>query len=76
MSYKVGRTVYKDIEVEFDISDFSDEELMEELTERGKLPTMGDSNELIDKIYHARRQGKPYEDLLDQYLYMVTGMAI
>ena len=49
---------------------------MEELTERGKLPTMGDSNELIDKIYHARRQGKPYEDLLDQYLYMVTGMAI
>jgi hypothetical protein len=31
---------------------------------------------LIDKIYHLRRQGKPYERELDEYLYQLTGRAI
>lgn len=69
--------IYKDVEVEIDLSDFSDEELIDELEYRGKYsPTMGDSDELIDKIFHARRQGKPYDDLLDQYLYIKTGRAV
>lgn len=69
--------IYKDIEVEIDLSDFSDDELIDELESRGKYsPSMGDSDELIDKIFHARRQGKPYDHLLDQYLYIVTGRAV
>jgi hypothetical protein len=68
---------YKTIEVEVDLSNFDDEELIEELGLRGKYsPTMGDSDELIDKIFHLRRQGKPFERELDEYLYIRTGRAI
>jgi len=69
--------IYKTIRVEVDLSDFDDEELIEELELRGKYsPTMGDSDELIDKIFHLRRQGKPFERKLDEYLYIRTGRAI
>lgn len=68
---------YKMIEVEVELSDFDDEDLIEELESRGKYsPTMGDSDELIDKIFQLRRQGKPYERELDEYLYIRTGRAI
>jgi hypothetical protein len=68
---------YKTIEVDIELSDFDDEDLIEELESRGKYsPTMGDSDELIDKIFHLRRQGKPYERELDEYLYIRTGRAI
>lgn len=77
MTYKAGRTLYKDVEVEFDISDFDDAELLEELRERGLLDgSHGDGDDLITKIYHARRQGRPYEDMLDEYLYIKTGRAV
>jgi len=68
---------YKMIEVDIELSDFDDEDLIEELESRGKYsPTMGDSDELIDKIFHLRRLGKPYERELDEYLYIRTGRAI
>jgi hypothetical protein len=68
---------YKMIEVEVELSDFDDEDLIEELESRGKYsPTMGDSDELIDKIFHLRRLGKPYERELDEYLYIRTGRAV
>jgi hypothetical protein len=68
---------YKTIEVEVELSDFDDEDLIEELESRGKYnPTMGNSDELIDKIFQLRRLGKPYERELDEYLYIRTGRAI
>ena len=68
---------YKMIEFEVELSDFDDDELIDELESRGKYsPTMGDSDELIDKIFHLRRLGKPYERELDEYLYIRTGRAI
>ena len=68
---------YITTEVEVELSDFDDEDLIEELESRGKYsPTMGDSDELIDKIFQLRRQGKPYERELDEYLYIRTGRAI
>jgi hypothetical protein len=68
---------YKMIEVEVELSDFDDDELIDELESRGKYsPTMGDTEELIDKIFHLRRQGKPYERELDEYLYIRTGRAV
>ena len=68
---------YRTIEVEVELSDFDDEDLIDELKSRGKYNgTMGNSDELIDKIFHLRRQGKPYERELDEYLYMRTGRAI
>jgi hypothetical protein len=68
---------YKMIEVDIELSDFDDEDLIEELELRGKYsPTMGDSDELIDKIFQLRRQGRPYERELDEYLYIRTGRAV
>jgi hypothetical protein len=73
----VYKTVYTEVEVDVDMSEFDTEDLIEELELRGKYaPTMGDSDELIDKIFHLRRQGKPYERELDEYLYIRTGRAI
>ena len=68
---------YRTIEVDVELSDFDDEDLIDELESRGKYNgTMGNSDELIDKIFQLRRLGKPYEQELDEYLYMQTGRAI
>lgn len=68
-----------DVEVEVDLSQFSDEDLKDELKERGLYPervAIGLGDGLIDKIFNARRCGKPYDHLLDEFLYQVTGRAI
>ena len=76
MPYK---TVYKEIDVEVDLSDFDTEDLIEELEERGELPLSTgpyDSKELVQKIWMARRQGKDYQALLDDLIYVVTGRVV
>ena len=73
----MGVYIEKYVEVEVDMSDFADEQLIDELESRGKYtPSMGDTGTLIDKIYHLRRQGLPYERELDEYLYQLTGRAV
>jgi hypothetical protein len=73
----VYKTVYTEVEVDVDMSEFDTEDLIEELELRGKYsPTMGNTEELIDKIFNLRRLGKPYERELDEYLYMRTGRAV
>ena len=76
MPYK---TVYKEVDVEVDLSDFDTEDLIEELEERGELPLSTgpyDSKELVQKIWMARRQGKDYQALLDDLIYVVTGRVV
>lgn len=74
MGYK---TIYTEVDVDIDMNEFTDEELMDELAERGLISeSYGNSDDLIDKIYHLRRQGRPYEKELDAYLYKMTGRAI
>lgn len=64
------------------LEDFKTYDLIEELEVRGYTVrdvddvTHGISDNLIDKIFHARRQGKPFDHLLDEYLYQMTGRAI
>lgn len=74
----MGRSLYveKYVEVEVELEDFDTEELIEELERRGTGQLLVLQNGLIDKIYHARRQGKPYDHLLDQFLYEQTGRVI
>jgi hypothetical protein len=76
MPYK---TVYKEVDVEVDLSDFDTEDLIEELEERGELPLSTgpyDSKELVQKIWMARRNGKDYQALLDDLIYVVTGRVV
>lgn len=65
------------VDVDVSMDDYSDEDLIDELERRGKYsPTMGDSDELIDKIFHLRRQGRDFDKELDLLLYNMTGRAI
>jgi hypothetical protein len=70
-------TVYTEVEVDVDLSDFDDDDLIEEVERRrlGVDVAPEDTKELIDKIYHLRRLGRDYEQELDQLIYAVTGRA-
>lgn len=70
--------MYVTVDVDVDLSQFDTEDLIEELECRGAdyvRPVIWQGT-LIEEIYNARRCGKPYEHLLDAYLYQVTGRAI
>jgi signal recognition particle GTPase len=69
-------TVYTEVDVE--LSDFDDDDLIEEVERRrlGVDVAPEDTKELVDKIYHLRRQGRDYESELDQLIYAVTGRAV
>ena len=73
------KTVYKEVEVDVDLHDFDTNDLIEELEERGELPSSTgpyDSNELVQKIWQLRRNGKDYQRLLDDLIYAVTGRIV
>ena len=72
MTYK---TVYTEVEVDVDISEFDTDDLLEELEERGALPAEGNVNakELIEQMYYLHRQGQDCTHLLDQLFYSVLG---
>jgi len=72
------KTVYTEVEVDVDISDFDTEDLIEELEERGELPSRGlyTSTELVEKIWMLRRNGQDYQRQLDDLIYNVTGHVI
>lgn len=73
------KTIYTEVEVDVDISEFETEDLIDELESRGELPSSTgpyDSNELIQKIWMLRRNGKDYQTLLDDLIYAVTGRIV
>ena len=73
------KTVYKEVEVDVDLSDFETEDLINELENRGELPSSTgpyDSNELVQKIWQLRRNGKDYQTLLNDLIYAVTGRIV
>ena len=75
MAYK---TVYTEVEVDVDLSDFETDDLLEELEERGALPVEGDVNakDIVEQMYHLRRQGQDYDHLMDSLMYAVLGKIV
>ena len=72
------KTIYTEVEVDVDISEFETEDLLDELESRGSLPAdvPGDSKDLVEAIWLRRRNGKNYDDLVDKLIYNVTGHVI
>lgn len=72
------KTMYKEVEVDVDLSDFDLEDLLEELESRGALPTeRGDSRVILESIWLKRRIGRTdYEAELDQLIYAGLGKII
>jgi len=71
-------TVYTEVEVDVDLVDFDTDDLLEELESRGSLPPEGNANarEIVEQIYYLRRQGRPYEHLMDSLIYAVMGRVV
>ena len=74
------KTVYTEVEVEVDLTDFETEDLIEELEDRGESMDKGtgiyDSKELVEQIWMLRRNGKDYQHQLDNLIYNVTGRIV
>jgi hypothetical protein len=71
------KTIYTEVEVDVDLSDFDTDDLIEELESRGAGVTgYGDGKELLEAIYLKRRLGQDYQTELDQLIWMGLGKIL
>jgi hypothetical protein len=70
--------MYKEVEVDVDLSDFDTEDLIEELESRGAgvEPEFGDGKEILQTIYEKRRLKQDYQAELDQLIWMGLGRVL
>lgn len=66
------KTIYREIDIDIDLSDFSDEELLEELRNRG-IVNIDSVTENLEEIYQKKRLNKNYEKDLDKLIYKILG---
>jgi hypothetical protein len=67
-------TVWTEVEVDVELTEFDTEDLIEELENRGE--SSGSDTNLIRTIYEKRRIGQDYQKELDELIYKVTGSFI
>jgi hypothetical protein len=73
------KTIYTEVEVDIDLSDFETDDLLEELESRSALPVehSGNATDLLQAIWLKRRIGsKDYDTELDQLIYLGLGKII
>jgi hypothetical protein len=71
------KTIYTEVEVDVDLSDFDSEDLIEELENRGSgFADHGDGKELLVAIYEKRRLGQDYQCELDKLIYIGLGRIL
>jgi len=73
------KSVYKEVEVDINLSDFETDDLLEELESRGELPadSQYDAKDLLTAIWLKRRMGRTdYQTELDQLIYAGLGQIV
>ena len=73
------KTIYTEVEVDVDLSEFDTDDLVEELKSRGEslgISSSFSTTELLEKIWILRREGKEYQTELDSLIYSVLGKII
>jgi hypothetical protein len=73
------KTIYTEVEVDVDLSDFDTDDLIEELESRGRgFEVAGQApTELVRKIYEKRRLGNnDYQRELDELIYVALGKIV
>jgi hypothetical protein len=72
------KTIYTEVEVDVDLSDFDTDDLLKELESRGAAPVeSGDANKLLQAIWLKRRVGRTdYQRELDQLIYAGLGKIV
>ena len=69
--------MYKEVEVDVDLSDFDTDDLIEELESRGSgTLDYGDGKEVLEAIYEKRRIGRDYQTELDQLIWLGLGKIV
>jgi hypothetical protein len=69
-------TIYKEVEIELELDDFSDEDISREYNLRQTSQHTSYPTELINDIYNAKTLGKNYNALLDQLIYETIGRIV
>ena len=71
-------TVYKEVEIDVELDDFSDDDLRDELDRRGQGLDQGSGNsaEILTTIWQKRRNGQDYQRELDELIYDVLGKIV
>jgi hypothetical protein len=71
------KTMYKEVEVDVDLSDFETDDLIEELESRGAgVTNYGDGVDFLRAIYEKRRLGQDYQAELDQLIWLGLGKVV
>lgn len=71
------KTMYKEVEVDVDLSDFDTEDLIEELESRGAgTGEFGDGKDILQVIYEKRRLGRDYQPELEQLIWLGLGRIV
>jgi hypothetical protein len=73
------KTIYTEVEVDVDLSDFETEDLLDELESRGAMPvdSQYDAKDLLQAIWLKRRLGRTdYQTELDQLIYASLGHIV
>jgi len=72
------KTIYTEVEVDVDLSEFDTEDLVEELESRGGgvESGFGDGKEILQVIYEKRRLNKNYQQELDQLIWLGLGKIV
>jgi len=71
------KTIYTEVEVDVELSEFDTDDLIEELESRGAgTGKFGDGKELLEAIYEKRRLGKDYQIELDQLIWLGLGKFV
>jgi len=71
------KTIYTEVEVDVNLSDFETDDLIEELESRDAGATdYGDGKEVLLSIYEKRRLGQDYQTELEALIYLGLGKII
>jgi len=72
------KTIYTEVEVDVELSDFDTDDLIEELESRGKGMEVSSQTgtELLTAIYQKRRLGQDYQRELDELIYVGIGKIL
>ena len=69
--------MYKEVEVDVDLSDFETDDLIEELESRGSgVMDYGDGKDMLQSIFEKRRLGQDYQTELETLIYLGLGRII
>jgi hypothetical protein len=71
------KTIYTEVEVDVDLSEFETDDLIEELESRGAgTGEFSDGKDILMSIYEKRRLGKDYQIELEQLIWLGLGKVL